>query len=160
MKQELECFQLIEIFLPAILDASCPRVPQRAAPGTGGFQFENVVPGYLSVLLERSCVGWRGEDAQVAASPSPRRGAKVTEGSEHREGTAAVPPAAPATHNPGFCFLAKKKPRISIIQTPPPRTQFLRETAPLQRSRSGIFGERQNAFGSARLGWVWGEPTV
>lgn len=54
VKQELECFQLIEIFLPAVLDARCPRVPHRAAPGTGGFQFENLVPGYFSLLLQQT----------------------------------------------------------------------------------------------------------
>lgn len=128
VKQELECFQLIEIFLPAILDARCPRDPHRAAPGTGGFQFESVVPGYSSLLLQRSSGGRPDRDGRAAAGEGrmPRWPRPCPRGGERRSRRARstglaprpCPPAARAPHSPGFCFLAKT-PCIPITQIPP-----------------------------------------
>lgn len=94
----------------------------------------------------------------MAASLSPRRGAKVTEGPEHRAGTAAVPPRSPSPAQPRLLFSCQNPPHPHHPDSP--RNQLLRETAALQRSRSGISGERQKAFGVARLGGMWGASST
>lgn len=78
----------------------------------------------------------------MAAFPSPSRGAKVTEGPEH--------PRSPSPAQPRLLFSCQNPPHPHHPDSP--GNQLLRETATLQRSHSGIFRERQNAFGVARLG--------